>query len=183
MADSTPESPTDERDTLRPRSRSTGAGELLPAAGRVCRACKCERPGDPGEICRGSLPGLLHRVRRDARVGSQVGHGARQESAILKWWVGGRLNASVNCVDRHLESRGDKNALISVSEPEDAEIQGVTYRELHRRINEFAALLKDVGGAQTGDRVTFHLPMLRSSGLDARMRSHGRDPFAGVWRV
>jgi acetyl-CoA synthetase len=77
-----------------------------------------------------------------------------------KWWVGGRLNACVNCVDRHLESRGDKNALIWVPESEDAEIQEITYAELHRRINEFAALLRDFAGVVTGDRVTFHLPMV-----------------------
>jgi acetyl-CoA synthetase len=77
-----------------------------------------------------------------------------------KWWVGGRLNACVNCVDRHLESRGDKNALIWVPEPEDAETEEITYAELHRRVNEFAALLKDFCGVQTGDRVTFHLPMV-----------------------
>ena len=77
-----------------------------------------------------------------------------------KWWVGGRLNACVNCVDRHLESRGGKTALIWVPEPEDAETQEITYQELHRRIGEFAALLKEFGGVETGDRVTFHLPMV-----------------------
>ena len=77
-----------------------------------------------------------------------------------KWWVGGRLNACVNCVDRHLESRGARNALIWVPEPEDEATQEITYEDLHRRINEFAALLQDFGGARTGDRVTFHLPML-----------------------
>ncbi len=77
-----------------------------------------------------------------------------------KWWVGGRLNACVNCVDRHLDSRGEKNALIWVPEPEDAETQYITYRELHRRVNEFAALLQDFGGAKTGERITFHLPMV-----------------------
>jgi acetyl-CoA synthetase len=77
-----------------------------------------------------------------------------------KWWVGGRLNASVNCVDRHLESRGDKNAFIWVPEPEDEETQEITYEELHRRVNEFAALLKEFVGVSTGDRVTFHLPMV-----------------------
>jgi len=77
-----------------------------------------------------------------------------------KWWVGGRLNACVNCVDRHLESRGSKNAFIWVPEPEDAETQEITYEELHRRVNEFAALLKEFGGVSTGDRVTFHLPMV-----------------------
>src|SRR5438034_4061348 len=77
-----------------------------------------------------------------------------------KWWVGGRLNACVNCVDRHLESRRDRNAFIWVPEPEDQETKEITYEELHRRINEFAALLRDFGGVQTGDRVTFHLPMV-----------------------
>ncbi|MGN6868821.1 MAG: acetate--CoA ligase [Solirubrobacteraceae bacterium] len=77
-----------------------------------------------------------------------------------KWFVGGRLNACVNCVDRHLESRGDQNALIWVPEPEDVEPQQITYQDLYWRVNEFAALLKDFVGAETGDRVTFHLPMV-----------------------
>jgi acetyl-CoA synthetase len=77
-----------------------------------------------------------------------------------KWWVGGRLNACVNCVDRHLETSADKAAFIWVPEPEDAEVQEVTYQQLYDRVNEFAALLKDFGGVETGDRVTFHLPML-----------------------
>jgi acetyl-CoA synthetase len=79
---------------------------------------------------------------------------------FFKWFVGGKLNACVNCVDRHLESRGDKNALIWVPEDEDDEIQYITYKDLHRRVNEFAALLKDFCGVEAGDRVTFHLPML-----------------------
>ena len=72
---------------------------------------------------------------------------------------GGRLNASVNCVDRHLESRGDRNALIWAPEREEEETQEITYRELHRRVNEFAALLRDFAG-ESEPRVTFHLPMV-----------------------
>ncbi len=79
---------------------------------------------------------------------------------FFKWWVGGRLNASVNCVDRHLESRGDKNAIIWVPELEEDETLEITYRELHRRVNEFAALLKDFCGVKQQDRVTFHMPMV-----------------------
>jgi acetyl-CoA synthetase len=78
---------------------------------------------------------------------------------FFKWFVGGRLNACVNCVDRHLESRGDENAIIWVPEPEEAETHEITYRQLHRRVNEFAALLKDFCGVKPHDRVTFHLPM------------------------
>jgi acetyl-CoA synthetase len=77
-----------------------------------------------------------------------------------KWFVGGRLNASYNCVDRHLATDRNKAAFIWVPEPETEETKTITYQELFWRINEFAALLRDFGGVQTGDRVTFHLPMV-----------------------
>jgi acetyl-CoA synthetase len=77
-----------------------------------------------------------------------------------KWFVGGRLNASYNCVDRHLKTRPNQAALIWVPEPEEEAHQAITYRELYKRVNEFAALLKGFGGVETGDRVTFHLPMV-----------------------
>jgi acetyl-CoA synthetase len=77
-----------------------------------------------------------------------------------KWFVGGRLNASYNCVDRHLATDRNKAALIWVPELEDEETQVVTYQELYRRVNEFAALLRDFCGLETGDRVTFHMPMV-----------------------
>ncbi len=77
-----------------------------------------------------------------------------------KWWVGGRLNACVNCVDRHLETSADKPAFIWVPEPEDEETVEVTYQQLFDRVNEFAALLQDFAGVKNGDRMTFHLPML-----------------------
>jgi acetyl-CoA synthetase len=77
-----------------------------------------------------------------------------------KWFVGGRLNACYNCVDRHLDADPNKAALIWVPEPEDEDTKAITYRELYRRINEFAALLRDFAGVKAGDRVTFHLPML-----------------------
>jgi acetyl-CoA synthetase len=77
-----------------------------------------------------------------------------------KWFVGGRLNASYNCVDRHLEKDRNKAAIIWVPEPETEETQAITYQELYRRVNEFAALLQGFGGVSTGDRVTFHLPMV-----------------------
>src|SRR5437660_426210 len=78
---------------------------------------------------------------------------------FFKWFVGGRLNACANCVDRHVESRGDKNAIIWVTEPEDDEPVEITYKELHRRVNEFAALLQDFCGVQPQDRVPFPMPM------------------------
>jgi acetyl-CoA synthetase len=77
-----------------------------------------------------------------------------------KWFVGGRLNACVNCVDRHLDTGADKAALIWVPEPEDEETLSISYQELYTRVNEFAALLRDFCGVESGDRVTFHLPMV-----------------------
>jgi acetyl-CoA synthetase len=77
-----------------------------------------------------------------------------------KWFVGGRLNASSNCVDRHLATSRNKAALIWVPEPEAEDTTAITYQELYKRVNEFAALLQGFGGVQTGDRVTFHLPMV-----------------------
>jgi acetyl-CoA synthetase len=77
-----------------------------------------------------------------------------------KWFVGGRLNACYNCVDRHLTTSHNKAALIWVPEPESEITQAITYQELYVRINEFAALLRDFCGVKAGDRVTFHLPMV-----------------------
>jgi acetyl-CoA synthetase len=77
-----------------------------------------------------------------------------------RWFTGGRLNASYNCVDRHLEQHKNKAALIWVPEPEDVPPVAVTYQELYRRVNEFAALLRDFAGVKAGDRVTLHMPMV-----------------------
>ena len=77
-----------------------------------------------------------------------------------KWFTGGRLNASYNCVDRHVPEYGNKAALIWVPEPEDVDPVVVTYRELYHRVNEFAALLSDFCGLKAGDRVTLHMPMV-----------------------
>ncbi|HUC57925.1 MAG TPA: acetate--CoA ligase [Streptosporangiaceae bacterium] len=77
-----------------------------------------------------------------------------------KWFVGGKLNASYNCVDRHAQSNPDKAAIIWVPELEEDEHEHVSYSELLRRVNEFAAVLRDFCGLQAGDRVTLHMPMV-----------------------
>ncbi len=82
------------------------------------------------------------------------------EPPFWKWFVGGRLNVSFNCVDRHLSSDPNKAALVWVPEPEDEVQRVLTYQELYRSVNEFAALLRDFCGLETGDRVTFHMPMV-----------------------
>jgi acetyl-CoA synthetase len=77
-----------------------------------------------------------------------------------KWFVGGKLNACYNCVDRHLAQHKNKAALIFVPEPEGQPATVITYQELYRRVNEVAALLRDFAGLKTGDRVTIHMPMI-----------------------
>ncbi|RME56557.1 MAG: acetyl-coenzyme A synthetase, partial [Caldilineae bacterium] len=76
-----------------------------------------------------------------------------------KWFVGGKINACYNCVDRHLDTYRSKAAFIFVPEPEDEPNIALTYQELFVRVNEVAAMLQGLG-LKTGDRVTIHMPMV-----------------------
>lgn len=78
---------------------------------------------------------------------------------FFKWFTGGKLNASYNCIDRHLAKHKNKTAIHFVPEPENEAIQHITYQELYVRVNEFAAMLKDLG-LKAGDTVTLHMPMI-----------------------
>src|SRR5450631_1272094 len=77
-----------------------------------------------------------------------------------KWFVGGKLNASYNCVDRHAEATPDKTAIVFVPELETDDHVAISYSDLQRQVNEFAAVLRDSAGLKTGDRVTLHMPMV-----------------------
>ncbi|MDP6793341.1 MAG: acetate--CoA ligase [Anaerolineales bacterium] len=81
------------------------------------------------------------------------------DAPCWKWFVGGKINASYNCVDRHLETYCNKAAIVFVPEPENEPHEVVTYQELYVRVNETAAFLRDFAGLNTGDRVTIHMPM------------------------
>jgi acetyl-CoA synthetase len=82
------------------------------------------------------------------------------DAPCWKWFVGGRINAAYNCVDRHLAQYKNKAAIVYVPEPEDEPHVALTYQELYIRVNEMAALLRDFAGVKTGDRVTIHMPMV-----------------------
>jgi acetyl-CoA synthetase len=76
----------------------------------------------------------------------------------IRWYHDGTLNASVNCLDRHLATRGDQTALIF--EGDDPSVsQHITYRELHQQVCKFANVLK-AQGVKKGDRITIYLPMI-----------------------
>ena len=77
----------------------------------------------------------------------------------IRWYEDGVLNASVNCLDRHLDSNGDKVALIFEPDDPDAPVQKLTYRELHARVCRLANALRNLGVGK-GDRVTIYLPMI-----------------------
>jgi len=81
------------------------------------------------------------------------------DAPCYKWFKGGKINASYNCIDRHLAKNKNKTAIHFVPELEEERVQHITYQELYVRVNEMAALLRDFAGLKRGDRVTLHLPM------------------------
>jgi acetyl-CoA synthetase len=76
----------------------------------------------------------------------------------IKWFEDGELNASANCLDRHLESRGDQTAIIFEGD-DPSESRNVSYRELHEQVCKFANVLKSQG-VKKGDVVTIYMPMI-----------------------
>lgn len=77
---------------------------------------------------------------------------------FVKWFVNGKLNASYNCIDRHLKTpRKNKAAIIFEGEPGDSRV--MTYFDLYREVTKFANVLKNLG-VKKGDRVTIYLPMI-----------------------
>lgn len=75
-----------------------------------------------------------------------------------KWFIGGKINASYNCLDRHVKTaRKNKAAIIWVGEPGEERV--LTYREVWRQVNQFANVLKDLG-VKRGDRVALYMGMV-----------------------
>ncbi len=78
--------------------------------------------------------------------------------ARIRWFEGAELNASYNCIDRHLEHRGDQTAIIWEGDDPTVD-RKITYRELHREVCTFANVLKK-RGVKKGDRVCIYMPMI-----------------------
>src|SRR4030066_1271574 len=79
------------------------------------------------------------------------------EKAICRWFEGGKLNASYNCLDRHLSTHGDRIAIIW--EGDGGENQRFTYKQLYTEVCKFANVLKNKG-VKKGDRIAIYLPMI-----------------------
>ncbi|MBW7870654.1 MAG: acetate--CoA ligase [Flavobacteriia bacterium] len=77
----------------------------------------------------------------------------------IKWFVNGKLNMTRNCLDRHLNKRGDKTAIIFEPNDPNEEAQHITYKELHKNVCKMANVLRD-NGIKKGDRVCIYLPMI-----------------------
>ncbi|MCK5540584.1 MAG: AMP-binding protein, partial [Deltaproteobacteria bacterium] len=81
-----------------------------------------------------------------------------KDEVYLKWYMGGKLNVSYNCLDRHLETRGDQVAIIWEGNEPTVD-KKFTYKELHEQVCKFANVMK-AHGVKKGDRVTIYLPMI-----------------------
>ena len=81
----------------------------------------------------------------------------------VRWFADGELNLSVNCLDRHLATRGDQTAIVFEGD-EPGEGRRITYRELYEDVCRFANLLK-AQGVVKGDRVTLYMPMIPEAAL------------------
>ncbi len=76
-----------------------------------------------------------------------------------KWFLGGKLNITENCLDRHLETRGNQTAIIWEPNDSNEAAQHVSYKELHQKVCQFANVLK-ANGVAKGDRVCIYMPMV-----------------------
>ena len=77
----------------------------------------------------------------------------------INWFADGALNVSANCIDRHLETRGDQTAIIWEPDSPDEDAQHISYRALHAQTCKMANILRDIGVGK-GDRVIIYMPMI-----------------------
>lgn len=82
-----------------------------------------------------------------------------KENAKVSWFEGAKLNITENCIDRHLQTRANKTAIIWEPNDPNEEAQHITYKELAERVNKMSNVLKN-NGIQKGDRVCIYLPMI-----------------------
>ncbi len=101
----------------------------------------------------------------------------------IKWFEDGTLNAAANCLDRHLEERGDQTAILFEPDEPDAEAQHITYREVYGHVCRIRQRPQEDGRGE--GRPRRHLPADDPAGglRDARLRAHRGHPLGGVRRL
>jgi len=97
-------------------------------------------------------------VTWDRKWDKVADHSFDTENLFIKWFEGGKLNVAYNCLDRHLDSRGDQVAILWEGD-DPAEDSKITYRELHTQVCKLGNVLKS-RGVEKGDRVCIYMPMI-----------------------
>lgn len=113
------------------------------------KLCQLARK-DPEEFWKKFL-GEVHWFKRPTKILNET------NAPFYKWFEDGTLNVSYNCLDRHLDKRGSKPAIIWEGEPGGRKV--LTYQTLYEEVNKFANVLKSLG-LKSGDRVCLYLPMI-----------------------
>jgi len=139
-------------DVIIPVSKNTAQSALINAA--QYEALYSESISDPDAFWR-THGQRIDWMRPFTKVkNTQYG----KDHVSIKWYEDGSLNACVNCVDRHLETRGDQTAIIWEGDEPDQDAH-ITYRQLHEAVCRLANALK-ARGVKKGDRVTIYMPMI-----------------------
>ena len=115
---------------------------------------------DPNGFWAEQADNFLHWFKKWDKVGEfdfNSGH--------IRWFEGGKLNAAYNCLDRHLESRGDQAALIWESD-DGSTIKTYTYKELHAEVCKLSNVLRN-RGVKKGDRICIYMPMVPEAAIAA----------------
>ncbi len=86
-----------------------------------------------------------------------------KDDVHIRWFEGAKLNVSYNCIDRHLEQRGDQTAILWEGD-DPADDRAISYRELHREVSQFANVLR-ARGVGKGDRVSIYMPMIPEASI------------------
>jgi hypothetical protein len=122
--------------------RSLAGRRILLSVDRVHRPGKHVGQGHLRPVQPGQFPQLFQGIRRPAdwyEYWDEILD--TSDAPCYKWFKGGKINASYNCVDRHLKDNKNKTAIHFVPEPLEEKYEHITYQELYVRVNEFAALL------------------------------------------
>jgi acetyl-CoA synthetase len=132
-------------------------GRKFPPSKKFVAAAQVKSPGVYKEASRNPV-GFWEKQARTLRWMRPWRKAVDWKLPYAKWFIGGRLNVSDNCLDRHVEGpRRNKAAFIWEGEPGDTRV--LTYRDLYREVNRFASALRK-HGVKKGDAVTIYMPMI-----------------------
>ncbi len=126
---------------------------LTESAARVA-TMRAAAATDPDRFWREQAESRISWFKKPGKTKNVSYHG----DVSIKWFEDGTLNASVSCLDRHLETRGDQVAIIWEGDEPGTDAK-ITYRELHEQVCKLGNVLKSIG-VKKGDRVTIYLPMV-----------------------